>query len=135
MRVAYTPPSVTQYTALFSKGHTLKGGGLGDIQTYHSPIYHQRGSGIISFISRLLRRGLPFLRRVIAPVAGDMAQGIASDISNNRNMRQSVRERGIAAMKDIGRRTLSGGRKRKHGRKQKKKKPVRGKCISRNVFI
>jgi hypothetical protein len=126
MRVGYVYPTPDEFLILFSKADKIRGGNLSDIQTFQSPVYFQRGSGIFSVISGLVRRTLPFLRRVILPAVANMGRDMALDFAEKRDMKKSVKERGIIAVKRIGEKIIRGGvKKRRKNRKKKRVKVAR----------
>lgn len=79
-------------------------------------------------LSGIAKRAIPFLVRTVAPEAMQMGKAVLSDVLEGRQLRESLRNRGITAAKGVGRRIIRGGRimkkrtKVKRGRKSKKKK-------------
>ena len=133
MRVAFIPPSVQDYKALFSPPaqRLLRGGGLGDIRTLsYEPSYH-RGAGLFGTLAGFAKRAFPFLfRNVVAPVA----QGVLGDaVSGKRNLKESLKTHGVGAVKEAGRRLLTGGgvRRARGGVRKVKRKILKGKATNR----
>lgn len=79
-------------------------------------------------LSGIAKRAIPILVRTVAPEAMQMGKAVLSDVLEGRQLRESLRNRGITAAKGVGRRIIRGGRimkkrtKVKRGRKSKKKK-------------
>ncbi len=73
----------------------------------------------------LLKRAIPFLMRTVAPEALQMGKGLLTDVLEGKRLRESLRNRGVAAVKGVGERIVRGGRvmkKRKVGVGKKKKR-------------
>lgn len=122
MRVSYIPPSSKHFDGVFGSPDS-RGGGLGDIRIY-KPNYHPRGGSIFGF---LMRTALPFVRRIIAPELGSFVKNVASDVQNKTPLRQSLKKNLITATKNMGRRILRGGKRKK----QTKKKNIKKKTITK----
>ena len=68
MRIIFSPPSENDFKQLFLSSPLRKGGGLDDINIYQPRgIAHRRGSGILSFISGVAKRVLPFIIKAAKP--------------------------------------------------------------------
>ena len=127
MRVEYVPLSVSDFDKLF-QGHSARGGGLNDIRAYYADGFHPRGGGLLSILGSLARRSIPFLRRYILPAAATMSKDIIDDYSQGENLRHSIKKRGIDAVKSVGKKIMTGGRKRtktKRKRRAVKKKTTK----------
>ena len=148
MRVAFLPPSEEEFLRLFAN-NGLKGAGFSDIRTpqfYPPNRSHQRGAGFFSTLANIAKSAAPFLIRNIAPSAMHFASGVFDDLSTgNRKLKDSLKKRGIDAVKEIGRRVMKGGGRKKKkkarsakriSRKKKKKKTVakNKKCNIKDVF-
>lgn len=148
MRTSYLIPTSKEFDILFQDRTRIVGGSLSDIQTFKSPIYYQRGSGIFSVLGSIARRSLPFLRKYILPAAGELIYGLSNDVSERKNIKDSIKRRSMEAIKKIGTRVYKGGRARRNRkpvkkiRKKKKKKNTRRppyiakakKCHTNDVF-
>lgn len=120
MRVTFIPPSESDFKKLFSLNKRVNGGGLSDIAVFNPSV--RRGGGIFSTIARKV---LPFLYKTVKPVAKEFGRAVATDVlMNGHSLKQSLKKRGVKALKKTGHKILSGsgGVKRNKNRQQKKKK-------------
>ena len=119
MRIAFAPPSENDFRQLFSAEPLRKGGGFSGISIFHPHgLAHRRGSGILSFISGVAKRVLPFLARAAKPAAQEFGTAIVKDIIQKKKpIRQSLKKNGIKALKKTGLRLIRGS-----GRIKKKKR-------------
>lgn len=136
MRVAFNPPTVREFGVLFSP---QRGGSLGDIRVFQTPRMHQRGGGLFSIISGLVRKATPFLMKTVAPAALNFGKNVISDVvSGEGNLKTSLRNRGRQALTGVGKEALrkiarGGGRvgnktRRASTKNKKKRKAKTGKC-------
>ena len=136
MRVEYVPLSVSDFDKLF-QGHSAsrRGSGLSDIRPYYAEGFHPRGGGLLSILGSLARRSIPFLRRYILPAAATMSKDIIDDYSQGQNLRQSIKKRGIDAVKSVGKKIMTGGRKRTKTRRKRRvaKKKTTKKTIKKSA--
>jgi len=113
MRVEYVPLSPEDFDVLFltplKASRKLKGGGIHDITPFHSDIYNQRGSGILSIIGNMVRKSVPFLRKYVFPALHGMGSNLLNDFTDGANMKESLKTHGTNAVKKV----LTGGKKRK----------------------
>ena len=131
MRTALITPSKDDFFMLFEDPHILKrGGALSDITTFQSPIVYQKGAGFFSFLKGIGRRAIPFIMKNVVPAALDMGKGVLDDVTSGQvKLKDSLKRRGIAALKGVARQATTRG-----GRIQKKKKRKINKCYKANVF-
>lgn len=141
MRVAYITPSSRDFEILFARHKKIRGGTIDVIKQINGPLYYQRGSGFLSFISNVIKRTIPFIRGVILPRAADLGRDLIHDYANKRNMRESAKTHGISALRDVGKKIVAGGiRKRKSKTKKKKnnnnakRKNIGATCHSPDIF-
>lgn len=143
MRTPYIPPSSKEFDLIFLNRERLIGGGIGDIKSFSSPVYHQRGSNLFSFIGRMAQKTIPFLKKYLLPIAGDMISGLSHDVSNDKNLKESFKRRGADSIKNLTERVYKGRGKKKIKSKVKKRKrkikltlkePRKRKCNSTDVF-
>lgn len=118
MRAPLIIPTENEFLVLFQHPQILKkGGALSDIETFKSPIFYQRGSGIFSLLKGIGRRVLPFIIKNVMPEAVDLGRGIFQDVgSGKKNFRESLKHRGLAAVKGVARRATGGRVKKKKKR-------------------
>ena len=104
MRILFAPPSENEFKKLFSINRKVNGGGLNDITVFNPSV--RRGGGIFSTIAR---RVLPFLFNTVKPVVKEFGKNVASDILlNNKPWKETLKKRGVTALKETGRRVFSG---------------------------
>ena len=122
MRVPYLPPSSSDFDLLFGQNN-LKGGGLSDIRVYKAPQFHQRGGSFFGVLGRLARNSFPFLKNLLLPELGAMANNVTRDISEGVPLKQSLKQRSLGAVKNIGKSVIGrGGRVRKRRATKRKAK-------------
>ena len=123
-------PSTQEYLALFVQPRILKrGGGQSDISTFQSPIFYQKGAGLFSFLKGIGRRAIPFILKNVVPEAIDLGKAVLDDVaSGNVKLKDSLKTRGVKALKGVARRTAGGGRIKK------RRKIRRQKCYKKDVF-
>lgn len=136
MRVTYTPPTAAQFDAIFKLNKSV-GAGLGDIRTFNSPVYYQQGGGLFSFIGNVIRKSLPFLKHILLPAAADVGRDMVHDYSNGISPKTSIKRRGVGLIKNIAKRAMGGGRKRKRGKvkfQHRKLKTIQSPCSRAPIF-
>ena len=124
MRTDLMTPSKDEFLILFEDPHLLKrGGALSDITPFQSPILYQKGAGLFSFLKGISMRAMPFIMKSVAPEAFDMRKGVLDDVTSEKvKLRDSLKSRGIKALREVTcRTTMRGGRIRKK-RKQSQMK-------------
>ena len=137
MTYTFIPPSVDEFDNLFLGG-VGRGGGLGDIKIFHPVQRSRRGGGLFTFLGGLAKKAAPFLFRNVAPEVVRMGRGVLEDVIQGKKIRSSLKNRGIEAIKGVGRRVTGGGvrrrgvirKKKKQARRQLKKK----KCYKNDIF-
>ena len=105
MRVIYISPSPKHFDLYFNP--VIRGGGQGDIN-----IYRKRGGGFFGILGNVVRRSIPFLKRIILPEIGSLAYKITNDISQGGNFAESVKQNAINSAKKIAHRVARGGGKK-----------------------
>ena len=73
----------------------------------------RRGSGIFTVLSGLAKKGIPLLLHNVAPEAMQMGKDVLGDVLEGHRFRESVKHRGVAALKGVGPRLTRGGRVKK----------------------
>lgn len=120
MRVSFIPPSEEEFRKLFQSHPMRKGGGLDDISVFYPG--RRRGGSILSAMSGIARRVIPFLFRAVKPSVKEFGRGVLTDmITNERPLKESLKNHGIRAVKSTGARLLKGS-----GRVRKRKKTTSG---------
>ena len=145
-RVAFIEPSLDEYLLLFGGPTARKkysvGGALNDIEIFTAPPRRAlQGSGLFSSLAGLAKRVFPFLVKAIKPSALELGQNVLSDLQTGKsNLRDSLKRRGMEALKSTGRRIVTGSgkrrrRKRRKGRVEKRRKTKQKRMtIKRDVF-
>ena len=140
MRRSFIIPSRDEFITLFDDPLVLnRGGALSDIATFQSPVLYQKGSGLFSFLKGIGRRAIPFIIKNVVPEALDMGKGIFDDVTSGQaKLKESLKNRGIRAVRGVARRATTrggGGRvKKKKKNPKKKRKQRREKCYKKDVF-
>lgn len=144
MAITFVPPTKREFDTLFLDRHSLKGGGIENIKIFQPTAALQRtrrGGGIFNVLSGLAKRAIPFLIRTIAPEAMQMGRGVLGDVLEGRKLRESLRSRGITAIRGVGERLARGGgkiRKKKVNKKKNKarqlKRGLARKCYKNDIF-
>jgi hypothetical protein len=70
---------------------------------YRANISRQRGSGFGSIFKSVGRFLLPLVRKHVLPYAAKTAKNVMDDVLEGRNVGQSLKEHGLAGIKDVGR--------------------------------
>lgn len=148
MRSTFIPPARHEFDTLFLESQA-RGGGVEDIRIFLPPPVQRgrRGGGIFNVLSGLAKKAVPFLMRNVAPEAMRMGKDVLGDVLEGRNIRQSLKTRGMAALKGVGRRLVRGGgrrarkpkkrltrRGRKKTNKRKTKRRTRNTCYKSDIF-
>ena len=130
MRVVYISPSVRDFDTLFSN----RAGGLSDIR-----VYHHRGGSLLSVVGRFARYALPFIKSIVLPEVGNFAKNVSDDVSQGRNFRRALKQRGVESVVNVGKRVMRkarGGKKKNILKKQstsKKKSTTKKKTLKQCV--
>lgn len=146
-RVVFHAPSQSEFTTLLGKIPLSAGGGIENIQfaKFAPPTrLHQRGGGFFSSLANIAKSAAPFLFRAIAPTAIKFTKDVIHDVgSGRRGLRNSLKRRGIEALRGVGSKVMKGGGKRRGHRltktkttKQNKKKKEKRKtyiCNKKNI--
>lgn len=69
---------------------------------FFAGVRRQRGAGIGGIFGTLARKLLPFAKKYILPNALDAVKNIATDLSDGKNFRDSLKENAFAALKSTG---------------------------------
>lgn len=142
MKTSFVPPTRREFDAVFSVGESaVRGGGIDDIRIFLPPSVQRskRGGGIFTVLSGLAKRAIPFLMRTIAPEAVRMSEGVLGDVLEGRRFRDSLKNRGVEALKGVRKRIVggkAGKTKRKRGKKQNKqlKRKMSRACYKDDIF-
>ena len=131
MRIAFTPPTEGEFKQLFLSEPLRKGGGLQDISIFAPKgLAHRRGSGVLSFISGVAKRILPFLIKAAKPAAKEFGSSLVKDVIRGKKpLRKVLKKNGLKALKKTGLRLINGA-----GKNIKKKKRKRCDKYKRDIF-
>ena len=106
---------------------------MDDITTFQSPVLYQKGAGLFSLLRGIGKRAIPFIVKNIVPEALDMGRRILEDVSSGQvKLKESLKDRGIKALRGVARRATVRGAGRV--KKKKKKKKRRKECYKTDVF-
>ena len=86
----------------------LKGGSLDDIDVFRVSKPSLRGSGFLDIFSSIGKFVLPAVKKYLAPAATEFAHGIIHDLSQGKNIKNSMKTRGKTGLKKIRSRILQG---------------------------
>lgn len=134
MQHSFIPPSSREFNALFLDGIS-RGGGLSDIKIFYPSSFQRarRGGGIFNFLSGLAKKAVPFLMRNVAPEVVSMGKNVLSDALEGRRIRETLKERGIEALKGVGKRIVRGGGKRRKSKRKKNRVLKRKRQLKRKI--
>ena len=96
----------------------------------------RRGGGLFNILSGIAKRAMPFLMKNVAPEAIKMGKNVLGDVIEGRQLRHSLKNRGMQALEGVGKRVLRGGRVRKSKRSNKKKikSKISRACYKKDIF-
>ena len=137
MRILFTPPSENEFKQLFLSSPLRKGGGLDDISIFQPKgIPYRRGSGVLSFISGVAKKILPFIWKAAKPSAKEFGSNVVRDVLNKKPLRQSLKKNGLKAVRKTGVRLIRGsGKVQKKRRNVVKKKKKKNKTAGQSNYI
>ena len=137
MRILFTPPSEDEFKQLFLSSPLRKGGGLDDISIFQPKgIPYRRGSGVLSFISGVAKKILPFIWKAAKPSAKEFGSNVVRDVLNKKPLRQSLKKNGLKAVRKTGVRLIRGsGKVQKKRRNVVKKKKKKNKTAGQSNYI
>ena len=138
-QIVFRDISETDYLKLFSenKGNIIAGA-LTDISVFEGRDYsnlfrknNRSGAGVFSFLSSLAKKSFPFLRKYVLPEAVNFGTSLIEksrkDPSKPLN-REDIKKLGKTSLKNITKRVLeSGGKRRKRLNKRKGDKKIKKK--------
>lgn len=110
----FIPPTVGEFTHVFQTA----GGSLSDIIVFHPPPRTARGGGLLSLLKGIGRIASPFLVKYIKPEAAAFGKRILGDVLQGKSVKQSLKQRGLESVRNVGERFVRGGRVRKRCRKK-----------------
>ena len=130
MRGSYHTPTVEEFEYLFAPAN--RGGSLRDIKIYKTPVAYQKGGSLFSFLGKLVRGSIPFLKSIILPEVGNFVSNVASNVNADNNIRQCLKKEGLKSLSNVGKRIINrGGGIRKKSSKSKKKNTKKKKRVCR----
>lgn len=126
MRVVFHPPSELEFSTLLRSDAKFIGAGLGNIQTARFSLptrFHQRGGGFFSSLANIAKTAVPFLLRTIAPSAIKFTQDVVHDVSSGeRGFKGALKKRGFEALRGVGKKLITGGKRKRITTKTKRKR-------------
>ena len=94
----------------------ISGHGQGDINIFrrYKPNRVTRGHGLLSILSQIGKRALPFLKEWVLPSAKEYGKNVLTDVISGKTLKSSLKSRGKESLQNIGKKIMgSGSRKRK----------------------
>ena len=82
----------------------ISGHGQTDISIFrrYRPNSLSRGRGLLSILSQVGRRVLPFLKEWVLPSAREYSKNVLSDVMEGKTLKSSLKSRGKESLKNIG---------------------------------
>ena len=102
----------------------ISGHGQGDINVFrrYKPNRVTRGQGLLSILSQIGKRALPFLKEWVLPSAKEYGKNVLTDVISGKTLKSSLKSRGKESLQNIGKKIMgSGSRKRKASTLKRKK--------------
>ena len=124
-RAAFVPPTHNEFMTILG-GSKPRGGGVQDIRIFRPNVY-RRGGGLFSMLKSAAKVAIPFLLKNVLPSVVTGGVGLFDDVSRGKQFKQSMRERGSQAFKDVRKRVASGGGRSSSSRKKRKIAPKKKK--------
>ena len=133
MRVSYLPPTASHFDVVFTPYQNAgRGGSLRDIKVL-KPYYYHRGGSLFGILGSIIKRSIPFLKNFILPEAGNFAMNLAKDMRENVPVKTSVKRNLVNSVKNVGKKIMRGGKKKRIRKNLTKKKNVKSKKAIRKV--
>ena len=110
VKIALLPLTEPEFAGLISDQNIIKlrEGSLCNINIFKAYRRSLRGKGILDALSSLGRLVLPTFKRYIAPAAIKFKKGVATDIMKSKNLKNSLKTRGVRGLKQVGTTILCG---------------------------
>ena len=104
----------------------ISGHGQGDINIFRRNRHNglARGQGLLSILSQIGRKALPFLKEWVLPSAKEYGKNVLSDVVGGKTLKSSLKTRGKESLQNIGQRFMKGqgSKRRKLSALMRKKK-------------
>ena len=104
----------------------ISGQGQGDINIFRRNRHNglARGHGLLSILSQIGRKALPFLKEWVLPSAKEYGKNVLSDVISGKTLKSSLKTRGKESLQNIGQRFMKGqgSKRRKLSALMRKKK-------------
>ena len=107
---------------------TISGQGQGDINIFrrYRPNRLTRGQGLLSILSQVGKRALPFIKDWILPSAREYGRNVLSDVIGGKTLKSSLKSRGKESLQNLGQRIVRGqGSKKKKTLFRKKRRALK----------
>ena len=102
----------------------ISGQGQGDINIFrrYRPNTLTRGQEILSILSQIGKRSLPFLKEWILPSAREYGKNVLADVIGGKSLKSSLKSGGKKSLKNLSHRIVRGrGSKKRKLRLRRKK--------------
>ena len=102
----------------------ISGHGQGDINVFrrYKPNRVTRGQGLLSILSQIGKRALPFLKEWVLPSAKEYGKNVLSDVIGGKTLKSSLKSRGKESLQNLGQRIVKRERLQKENGSYEKKK-------------
>ena len=106
----------------------ISGQGQGDINIFrrYRPNRLTRGQGLLSILSQIGKRALPFLKEWVLPSAKEYGKNVLSDVIGGKTFKSSLKSRGKESLQNLGQRIVKGrGSKNRMALMRRKKRGLK----------
>ena len=88
----------------------ISGQGQGDINIFrrYRPNRLTRGQGLLSILSQVGKRALPFLKEWVLPSAKEYGKNVLSDVIGGKTLKSSLKSRGKESLQNLGQKIVKG---------------------------
>ena len=102
----------------------ISGHGQGDINVFrrYKPNRVTRGQGLLSILSQIGKRALPFLKEWVLPSAKEYGKNVLTDVISGKTLKSSLKSRGKESLQNIGKKNYGVGLKEEEGFDAKEEK-------------
>ena len=102
----------------------ISGQGQGDINIFrrYRPNRLTRGEGLLSILSQVGKRALPFLKEWVLPSAKEYGKNVLSDVIGGKTLKSSLKSRGKESLQNLGQKIVKGRGSKKRMAVMKRKR-------------
>ena len=101
----------------------ISGHGQGDINVFrrYKPKF-SRDQGLLSILSQIGKRALPFLKEWVLPSAKEYGKNVLTDVISGKTLKSSLKSRGKESLQNIGKKIMGSGSRKRRASALKRKK-------------